>query len=427
VRCSAPAGEGRLARIVALVEEAQMRKAPVQRLVDRISAVFVPVVVAVALLTAGAWALAGAGAEPALVAAVAVLVIACPCALGLATPTALVAGTGAAARAGILIRDIEALERAAEIDTVVFDKTGTLTRGRPRLVHVAGDDAAQAVALAASLQQGSEHPLARALVEHASARGLALARADALRNHPGAGVSGRVAGHEVAAGTEALMSRIGARPGAAPDPDAAPAATWALVAVDGEVRAAIAFADALREASPAAVAALRARGLHTVLLTGDNEDSAREAARAAGVDEFRARATPEDKEAQVRALAAQGRRIAMVGDGVNDAPALAAAHVGIAMGEGSDIAMETAGLTLMRPDPRLVAAALDIARRTLRTIRQNLFWAFVYNVVGIPIAALGLLSPSFAGAAMAASSVCVVSNSLRLRRWRAVAAGDARP
>ncbi len=431
VRCTAPASRSRLARIVALVEEAQMRKAPVQRLVDRVSAVFVPVVVAVAAATFAAWWLAGAGFETAMVAAVAVLVIACPCALGLATPTALVAGTGAAARAGILIRDIQALERAAGVDTVVFDKTGTLTAGRPRVSRIesAGGDADGVLALAASLQRGSEHALAGALVARAKERGLALQRVEGFRNHPGSGVTGRVSDHDVAVGTRALMERVGVDLAGAAEllaPIEDEAGTVALVALDGRVRAAVGFADAVRDTSREAVAELARRGLATVLLTGDNAATARRVAQATGVGEWHAGATPEDKAARVTELAAGGRRVAMVGDGVNDAPALAAADLGIAMGQGTDVAMETAGITLMRPDPRLVGSALDVARATLRTIRQNLFWAFVYNVVGIPVAALGLLNPALAGAAMAMSSVCVVANSLRLRRWHPVGA-DGRP
>jgi Cu+-exporting ATPase len=428
VRCTAAGADSRLARIVALVEEAQMRKAPVQRLVDRVSAVFVPVVVTIAALTFCGWWLAGAGLEPALVSAVSVLVIACPCALGLATPTALVAGTGAAARAGILIRDIQALERAAGVDWVVFDKTGTLTVGRPRVSRAVTADGSneEALSLAGSLQHASEHPLARALVRHAQDAGAPLSPVEQFRNHAGAGVSGRVSGHDVAVGTPALMARLGigeADTGAwlerlRGDADAA-GSTVALIAVDGTVAGAVAFADVVRPESRDAVAALARRGVHTLLLTGDNPDTARAIAEATGVDEWQAQVSPERKQARVSALHDAGHRVAMVGDGVNDAPALAAADLGIAMGEGTDVALETAGVTLMRSDPRLVASSLEVSGATLRTIRQNLFWAFVYNVIGIPVAAAGLLNPAVAGAAMAMSSVCVVSNSLRLRRWRA--------
>jgi Cu+-exporting ATPase len=409
-------------RIVALVEEAQMRKAPVQRLVDRISARFVPAVVAVAVLTFTGWWLAAAGLEQSLVAAVAVLVIACPCALGLATPTALVAGTGASARAGIL-RDIEALERAAAIDMVIFDKTGTLTAGRPRLTQIAvGEgDAPALLRLAASVQHGSEHPLARAAVERASDEGLSLAPVTEFRNHPGAGVTARADGHRVAVGSRALLAKL--------DVDCAPldalldgmesdAATWSAVAVDGRIAGVLAYEDELRSDAPQALAGLAARGVQAMLLTGDNEASAARVAKRAGIERWQSAATPETKAARVTELTRDGHRVAMVGDGINDAPALAAADLGIAMGGGTDVAMETAGITLMRHDLGLVAGALDVSRRTLRTIRQNLFWAFVYNVVGIPVAAMGLLDPALAGAAMAMSSVCVVTNSLRLRRWR---------
>jgi Cu+-exporting ATPase len=421
LRCTAGSDNGRLARIVSLVEDAQMRKAPVQRLVDRVAGVFVPVVIAIAAMTFAAWWLAGGGFEQALVCAVAVLVIACPCALGLATPTALVAGTGAAARAGILIRDAQALELAATVSQVVFDKTGTLTRGQPRVVTIRTDglDEGRVLTLAASLQERSEHPLARALVAHARQQGLAFETVTDFRNHPGAGVSGQVGQHSVAIGNVTLMTHLGVTAdGIEPDTSQDDGLTWSLVAVDDHRVGAVAFADALREESAAAVAALRRRGLAVSLLTGDNEGTARRVARESGIDDWTAGATPEDKQALVRDLADRGARVAMVGDGVNDAPALAAAHLGIAMGEGTDVAMETAGITVMRSDPRLVAGALAVSRATLHTIRQNLFWAFIYNVVGIPVAALGFLNPAVAGAAMALSSVCVVTNSLRLRHWR---------
>ena len=421
IRCTANAGNSQLARIVALVEEAQMRKAPVQRLVDRISARFVPAVIAVAVLTFAGWWLAGAGLEAALVAAVSVLVIACPCALGLATPTALVAGTGAAARSGILIRDIQALERAAGIDRVIFDKTGTLTAGRPRLTGVtaADGDTSGLLRLAASLQFASEHPLAGATVERARDGSLELAPVSGFRNHPGAGVTGEVDGHPMAVGTPELMRELGIEPGSAPAPAGHhDAATTALVAVDGRIAGALAWQDEARPQAAAAVGALIRRGVEPVLLTGDNEASAALIAGRTGIEHWHAGATPQDKAEQVRALTGAGHRVAMVGDGINDAPALAAADLGIAMGGGTDVAMETAGITLMRPDPTLVGAALDVSRATLATIRQNLFWAFAYNVVGIPVAAAGLLNPAVAGAAMALSSVCVVGNSLRLRRWK---------
>ncbi|WP_210215633.1 heavy metal translocating P-type ATPase [Mongoliimonas terrestris] len=422
-----------LARITRLVENAQSGKAPVQVLVDRISAVFVPVVVAVALLTFGAWMVAGAGFEAALVAAVSVLVIACPCALGLATPTALVAGTGAAAKAGILIKDIETLERASAVDVVLFDKTGTLTEGRPALVDMAvapGGDADGVLALAASVQHFSEHPLARAVVEAAAGRGLALRPATGFKASVARGVSATVDGAVVAVGNGALMAERKVDTGAL---DAAfrafeaKARTAVFVARDGAVLGVLALADPVRPEARAAVDALRARGIESRMLTGDNAAVAAAVAADLGLAGWRGPVLPADKAAEVAALQKAGRTVAMVGDGVNDAPALAAADVGIAMGTGTDVAMETAAITLMRPDPRLVPAALEVAIATRAKIRQNLFWAFVYNVVGIPLAAFGVLTPALAGAAMALSSVSVVSNAGLLTRWRPRLDADARP
>jgi Cu+-exporting ATPase len=408
-----------LARIAALVAAAQGGKAPIQRLVDRVAAVFVPVVTAVALVTFAVWMLTGASLEHAVTAAVSVLVIACPCALGLATPAALVAGTGAAAKAGILIRDIETLERADAVDTAVFDKTGTLTEGRPRVVAVrALSDEAAMIRLAAAAQTGSAHPLAKAVLTHAA--GVDLPPVADLRTLPG-GLTATVEGHAVSIGSEAFFAARGL--------DAAPLAEtlseWrslgrsvALVAADGEVLGAIGMIDALRPEAKDAVARLRAQGLTPMLLSGDHAEAAARIAGELGIELGFGAATPEDKAARISALRGEGRVVAMIGDGVNDAPALAAADVGIAIGGGADAALETAGITLMRPDPRLVAATLAVARATRRTIRQNLFWAFAYNVVGIPAAAMGWLHPSLAAAAMALSSLSVVGNALRLTRWR---------
>jgi len=412
-----------LARITRLVEAAQTGKAPVQRLVDRVSAVFVPAVIGIALVTFAAWLAFGQGFEDALVAAVSVLVIACPCALGLATPTALVAGTGAAARAGILIKDIEALERTRGVDTVILDKTGTLTEGRPRLVEIVpvpGVAETELLALAASVQRLSQHPLARAVVEAAEAQGRAPAPATDFRSVTGEGVTARVTGEEIAIGNAALMRRVRADTaglGPALARLGAAAVTAVAVARDGVAIGVLGIADPLRAETPEAVAALRRRGVRTLMLTGDAAAVAEAVAARAGVDDFAGPVRPEEKAARVEALKAEGRRVAMVGDGVNDAPALAAADVGIAVGTGSDVALESAAVTLMRPDPRLVAAALDVAGATWAKIRQNLFWAFIYNVVGVPLAAFGLLSPTIAAAAMALSSVSVVSNAALLRRW----------
>ncbi|HJQ61012.1 MAG TPA: heavy metal translocating P-type ATPase [Vineibacter sp.] len=425
VRTTAVGAESTLARIVRLVEGAQAAKAPIQRLVDRVSAVFVPVVVGIALVTLAGWWLATGDVEGALINAVTVLVIACPCALGLATPTAIMAGTGVAARHGILIKDAEALERAHRIDVVAFDKTGTLTEGRPSLValHPHGIDRQDALRLAAAIQAGSEHPLARAVVAAASAEGLALPAATAVSALPGRGVAATVAGRNLRLGSSRLMAELGVDP--------APLAEQAdTLRADGrtisyltdaetkQVLALLAFGDALKPTAADAIARLRAQGVRTVMLTGDNRGSAKVAADRLGIDEVRAEVLPADKAATVVQLKDGDRVVAMVGDGVNDAPALAAADVGIAMSSGTDVAMHAAGVTLMRGDPALVADTIAISRRTWAKIRQNLFWAFIYNLLGVPLAALGLLSPVIAGAAMAASSVSVVANALLLRRWR---------
>lgn len=423
VKVGAVGEESTLGRITRLVENAQSGKAPVQRLVDRIAAVFVPAVVAVAAIAFVLWFALGGGLEQALAAAVAVLVIACPCALGLATPTALVAGTGAAARTGILIKDIEVLERAAHIGTVVFDKTGTLTVGHPELLEVVtaeGVEPAHLLAVSSAVQAGSEHPLARATLARAASEGAAPRVAEDVKAVPGKGLSGRVDGADVLIGTAALMSEHGIDHA---DIEKAglgrlqPEMTLAYVAENGRAIGLFGYADALRPEAPAAVDELKRRGIRTLLLTGDRAPAARAIAGAAGLDDWRADVLPEGKATEVESLRAAGGRLAMVGDGVNDAPALAAADVGIAMGSGTDVAMETAGITLMRPDPRLVAAALDIAAATSLKIRQNLFWAFIYNVIGIPLAAFGLLTPALAGAAMAMSSVSVVTNAGLLTRW----------
>ncbi len=421
VRAQQIGNDTTLARIATLVEQAQTGKAPIQRLVDRIAAIFVPVVMAIALVTFLVWLALGAEFETALTAAISVLVIACPCALGLATPTALVAGTGVAAQHGILIRDIETLERAKNIDTVVFDKTGTLTIGKPEIVALAPFDGEEdaLLALAGAAQSGSEHPLGKAMVKHAKARGLPLAAPSAFTAKVGEGIEATVNGAVV---------RIGRQGYAAPDATAAQKTqaqkmaaqgqTVVWVAVDGVPKGLIGLADTPRPEAAPAIAALHKDGIRVMLLTGDNPETAAHIAEILAIDEVRAEMRPEDKVAVVQELVASGRHVAMVGDGVNDAPALAVADLGIAMGGGADVALETAGFVLMRPDPMLVQASLQVARATSRKIRQNLFWAFIYNVIGIPIAAFGLLNPALAGAAMAFSSVSVVSNSLLLKRWK---------
>ncbi len=423
-RTTAVGSETTLARIIRLVENAQAAKAPIQRLVDKVSAVFVPVVMGLALLTFIAWWALGGNVEVAILNAVAVLVIACPCALGLATPTAIMAGTGVAARHGILIKDAEALERAHRINIVVFDKTGTLTDGRP---HVAACVAAEAhdknevLAIAASLQAGSEHPLARAVLVEAAA--LSVLPAQAQQALPGRGMVGEVNGETYWLGNRRLMVEndvaTAALEAAAAEQEAlGRTVSWLARSSDRRALGVLAFGDAIKSSAAAGIARLKARGIATVMLTGDNRGAAQAAAAALGVDSVLAEVLPADKATHVEQLRATGKTVAMVGDGINDAPALAAADIGIAMSSGSDVAMHTAGITLMRGDPALVADAIDISRRTYAKIRQNLFWAFIYNVVGIPLAAFGLLNPVIAGAAMAFSSVSVVSNALLLRRWR---------
>ena len=425
-----------LARIIRLVEDAQAAKAPIQRLVDKVANVFVPVVLLIALATLLGWLWAGVGFEVALIRAVAVLVIACPCALGLATPAAIMAGTGVAAKNGILIKDAQALELAHQVDTVVFDKTGTLTVGQPRLTALdiaPALDEATVLQAAASVQSGSEHPLARAVVQAAQQRGLALTVPQALHAVPGRGTEGEVGGQRYVLGSLRWMQELGvalgplaARAQQLQDDGATVSAMAARTAQGLQLQALMAFGDEPKPGARAALAQLKARGIRTVMISGDNQGAAEAMALRLGLDpdagDVRAEVLPGDKAAQVRALQrsdGQRRRIvAMVGDGVNDAPALAAADVGMAMGNGTDVAMHAAGITLMRGDPQLVAAALDISHRTVLKIRQNLFWAVAYNVAGIPLAALGYLSPVVAGAAMALSSVSVVTNALLLKRWR---------
>ena len=425
VEATAVGDESALARIIAMVEGAQSKKAPIQKVVDRVSAVFVPVGVGVALLALGTWLALGHPLEESLLVAVAVLVIACPCALGLATPTALMVGTGAAARAGILIKDAEALERAHVVDTVVFDKTGTLTEGRPRLrsiVALGGDEDA-ILALAAAAQQGSEHPLARALIDAATSRSLSLPAVADFRAVVGRGIEGRVEGAHVRVGSPVWMGALGhdlnAHTGAIEMLQ--DVGTVMLIEVDGVLRGWAGVADPPRRTAAAAISRLRAIGVRAVMLTGDNRRTAAAVAAQLGIDDVRAEVMPGDKAVEVEALRSEGAVVAMVGDGVNDAPALATADVGFAMSSGTDVAMHTAGVTLMRPEPLLVADAISVSRATTRKIRQNLFWAFIYNAVGIPLAAFGLLTPVIAGGAMAMSSVSVVSNALLLKRWRSAA------
>ena len=426
VRTTALGGETVLARIIRLVEDAQAAKAPIQKLVDKVSQVFVPAVLVIALLTLAGWWWAGAPVEVALINAVAVLVIACPCALGLATPAAIMAGTGVAARHGILIKDAEALEVAHAVTAVAFDKTGTLTSGKPRVVHlhaVDGDEAALLRA-AGALQRGSEHPLARAVLERCEENGLTVPDVARSQSLTGRGIAGDLDGRSLALGNRRLLDEQGLTAGDLADKAGAwegegRTLSWLIETTpQARVLGLFAFGDSLKEGAAEAIAGLNARHIRSHLITGDNRGSARVVADALHIDSVHAEVLPADKAAVVAELKQGGAVVAMVGDGINDAPALAAADVGIAMGGGTDVAMHAAGITLMRGDPRLVPAALDISRRTYRKIQQNLFWAFIYNLVGIPLAALGFLSPVVAGAAMAMSSVSVVSNALLLKRWK---------
>ena len=425
IAVTAVGAETTLARIIRMVTAAQGAKAPIQRLADRVSAVFVPIVLVIAALTLGGWLMVGAGFETGLVNAVAVLVIACPCALGLATPTAIMVGVGAGARRGILIRDAAALETAGNIGIVAFDKTGTLTEGKPRLQAietVPGTDAAAALVLAAALQAGSTHALADAL--RRAAMGQALPRAEDARVVAGRGVTARIDQRLYALGTPRMMLELGlevtplaefatkfAQEGASTSYLAETAPQRRLIGL-------FAFADHLKPSAKAAIAALHALGVKSLMLTGDNKGAAAKIAAELGLDDVRAELLPEDKTDVIQALRATGAKVAMVGDGVNDAPALAAADLGLAMATGTDVAIETAGIALMRGDPALVPQAIGLARATYRKIKENLAWAFVFNLLGIPLAALGYLSPILAGGAMALSSVAVVTNALTLNRWR---------
>jgi P-type Cu+ transporter len=432
MRVSAVGHETVLSHIIRLVEDAQAAKAPIQRLVDKVAEVFVPVVLFLALLTLLGWLLSGATFETALVHAVAVLVIACPCALGLATPVAIMAGTGVAAQQGILIKDVQALEMAHRVQIVAFDKTGTLTVGRPRLTHcvpAAGQDANQALAWAAGVQSGSEHPLALAVLAAAQVRGLDVVPVHDMSAVPGKGVKATVQGRQLLLGSLRWLHQEGMAPQEWADEVAALQVQGASVSALAErtpegVRGLLlmGFGDEPKPGAAEALAELRARGLKLVMISGDNPAAAEAMARRLDLrpedGEVLADVLPGDKAAQVQALRATGQIVAMVGDGVNDAPALVAADVGMAMGNGTDVAMHAAGITLMRGEVALVAAALDISARSVAKIRQNLFWAFAYNVAGIPLAAMGYLNPMMAGAAMALSSVSVMGNALLLKRWK---------
>ena len=431
VRTEATGHETTLARIIRMVENAQSGKSPVQRLVDKVSAIFVPSVLGIALVTfAGGMAVSG-DFEQSLLNAVAVLVIACPCALGLATPTAIMVGTGLGAQHGILIKDAEALENAHAVTTVAFDKTGTLTLGKPLLVGTKSlqesKDDSHLIRVCSALQIHSEHPLGKAVVAAARAQNISIVQALSVRSLAGRGVEGSVEGRNYRLGNAALMQEIGvllAEAGNVPREWETEGKTVSFLAEQDHestkflLSGVLAFSDAPRPEARQALAALHDLGIKTVMLTGDNYGAAQAIALQLGVERFEAGLLPENKFQIVQNLRAQGEIVAMVGDGINDAPALAAAHVGIAMGSGTDIAMQAAGITLLRPNPLLVADALSLSKKTVQKIRQNLFWAFVFNTVGIPLAAFGFLSPVLSGGAMALSSVTVVTNALLLRRWK---------
>ncbi|MDB6048453.1 MAG: copper-translocating P-type ATPase [Pseudomonas sp.] len=425
VRTQALGAETVLARIIRLVEDAQAAKAPIQKLVDKVSHVFVPTVLLIAFATLIGWWLYGAPIETALINAVAVLVIACPCALGLATPTAIMAGTGVAARYGILIKDAEALERAHEVSAVVFDKTGTLTSGAPRIAHLSAVNGDEAILLqlAGALQRGSEHPLAKAVLDACAERDLFVADVSDSQSLTGRGIAGTLDNRRLALGNRRLLEESGLNAGSLADAATAwetegRTLSWLIEqSPEPKVLGLFAFGDTLKPGALQAVQQLNARHISSHLLTGDNRGSAKVVAEALGIKDVHAEVLPADKAATVAELKKTGV-VAMVGDGINDAPALAAADIGIAMGGGTDVAMHAAGITLMRGDPRLVPAALEISRKTYAKIRQNLFWAFVYNLIGIPLAVFGFLNPVLAGAAMALSSVSVVSNALLLKTWK---------
>ena len=424
VRATRVGADTALAQIVRLVEAAQGSKAPVQRLADRVAGVFVPVVLAIAALTFAGWLATGHTAAEAVSAAVAVLIVACPCSLGLATPTAVMAGTGRGAQLGILIRGAEVLERAGRVTTALLDKTGTLTKGRMALVEVAADDGvdpAELLALAASLEDASEHPVARAVAEGAKERGLARSPVEAFTSLPGQGVAGRVGGRELLVGSTGLLAGRGwvvpGRVQAAVDAARAAGRTAVVAGWDGRARGMLAVADQVKPGARAAVERLRELGLETVMLTGDHQATAATVADELGIDGFAAELSPDGKAAEVRRRQQAGQVVAMAGDGVNDAPALAQADVGVALGGGTDVAVEASDLTLVGGDPGGVADAVALSRETYATIKQNLFWAFAYNVAAIPLAALGRLHPMVAAAAMSLSSVFVVSCSLQLRTF----------
>lgn len=406
VKVTALGAETMLSRIIRMVEDAQAKKAPIQRLVDKVSAIFVPTVLVISLLTIVITGILTGNWEAALIHGVAVLVIACPCALGLATPTSIMVGTGVAAKAGILIKDAEALETAHSLTTITFDKTGTLTKGSPTVSSLTAD-----LRILSTLQQGSEHPLALAVMKHAAEKNISQGVLKDFKAIPGRGIEGFIDNKKYILVSKQYLSELGLTY------DLQSTDTASFLVSDNQVLGHVTFRDELKPEAKLAIDKLKALGIKTMMLTGDNKGSASKVAAEVGIDDFRAEVLPDQKSGIVKSLRENGERVGMVGDGINDAPALAAANVGIAMSTGTDVAMESAGITLMRGNPLLIPDAIDISRRTYSKIKQNLFWAFIYNIIGIPLAAMGYLSPVIAGAAMALSSVSVVTNSLLLKRW----------
>jgi heavy metal translocating P-type ATPase len=413
-----------LAQIVKMVTDAQVNKAPIQKLADQVAGVFVPIVLGIAIVTAVAWYFVTGDIYQSFVPAVAVLVIACPCSLGLATPTAIFVGTGVGARRGILIKNGEALERGKRIDVVVFDKTGTLTEGKPKVTDVLASGTRMApdevLALAASIERLSEHPLAQAVVRAARDKNLPLADVSDFENLAGRGVRGKIGDSEVAVGSIRLLQECGVPPQQIEtiEQHEAEGKTVFMVARDQKLVGMIAVADALKEDAKTAIERLRAQGIETVMMTGDNRRTAEAIAGQIGIDVVFAEVLPQDKAGHVQGLQKKGKRVAFVGDGINDAPALVQADLGIAIGTGTDIAIEAGNIVLVKGHPLKVLEALALSRLTFRTIKQNMFWAFFYNVAAIPLAALGLLNPMIAAAAMAGSSLTVVGNSLRIKRQK---------
>lgn len=417
VTVTAVGKETMLSRIIRLIEDAQANKAPIQRLVDKVSSIFVPAVLLISFLTIVTTGLMTGNWEQAIINGVAVLVIACPCALGLATPTSIMVGTGVAAKAGILIKDAEALEVTHSVTTVAFDKTGTLTEGKPTVkkIHGFGFSEEKVLSLLASIQSASEHPLAKAIVAHAKSRNVAYTLPDSSTNLPGRGLEATVLGQKYILGSKRVLSELGLT---IDDTVEGETVSYLISVSERKVLGVVTFQDAIKATAKETISKLKSLGVKSVMITGDNAGIAKVVAEELGLDEYYADVLPQNKSEIIENLKRKGEIVAMVGDGINDAPALAAAHVGMAMSTGTDVAMHTAGITLMRGNPLLIPDAISVSRKTYNKIKQNLFWAFIYNVIGIPLAALGYLSPVVAGAAMAMSSVSVVTNSLLLKRWR---------